>query len=315
MSDETMFAPGLHTLDLNFLEKPGVIASCLLEGPSGGALVDPGPASTLDGLRRALREAGTGVEDLDAILITHIHLDHSGATGVLVRENPRLRVYVHECGAPHVIDPTRLIRSASQLYGEAMDRLWGEIVPVPASNVHVLTGGEHVLAGGRPIEVAYTPGHAWHHVSYYDSAAGVAFVGDTGGIRVGNSTHLVPPTPPPDIDLDAWVQSLARIQAWQPETLFVTHFGPVPGAAGALRALEERLGVNAALVRETLEQEGSDADRIARFRSTVGGELRRHMSEEEAARYELAVSLEHCWLGLARYWRRRQQASVPPSPA
>jgi glyoxylase-like metal-dependent hydrolase (beta-lactamase superfamily II) len=305
MSDETVFAPGLHTLDLNFLGKAGVIASCLLEGPAGAALVDPGPASTLDALRRALEEAGTGVGALDAILITHIHLDHSGATGVLVRENPRMRVYVHERGAPHVIDPGRLIRSATQLYGEAMDRLWGEIVPVPASNVQVLTGGEHLLAGGRPIEVAYTPGHAWHHVSYYDTAARVAFVGDTGGIRVGSSTYLVPPTPPPDIDLDAWAQSLARIQSWGPEMLFVTHFGAVPGASGALRALEERLRANAALVRETLEQEGSDADRIARFRSAIGGELRRHMPEEEAARYELAVPLEHCWLGLARYWRKR----------
>jgi glyoxylase-like metal-dependent hydrolase (beta-lactamase superfamily II) len=301
----TTLPAGLDLLDLNFLGKPGVIASCLLTGPGGAAVVDPGPAGSVEGLRHALAAHGVGVQDLDGILITHIHLDHSGATGLLVRENPRLKVYVHERGAPHVVDPGRLLQSATRLYGNDMDRLWGEIAPVPASNVTVLAGGEHLVVGGRGIDVEYTPGHASHHVTYFDRSTGVAFVGDTGGIRVGSSDYLVPPTPPPDIDLEAWSDSIDRILAREPTALFLTHFGPVRPAARQLRSVEARLRANAALVRESLEQEGSDEDRIARFSAVLGAELRRHMSEEETARYELAVPLSHCWQGLARYWRKR----------
>jgi len=295
----------LHVLDLDFLGHAGVIARGLLKGSSGAALVDPGPATCLPGLRRALEGHGAAVGDLEAILVTHIHLDHAGAAGSLVRENPRLQVYVHERGAPHLIDPGRLLESASRLYGDRMDQLWGETVPVPAANVHVLTGGEHLTVAGRRIDVLYTPGHASHHVSYFDPSGGVAFVGDTGGIRAGESDYLAPPTPPPDIALDAWSDSIERILAWAPRALFVTHFGLVPSPADKLRALERRLRANAALVRESLGRDGTDQERIAWFAVAVAADLRQHLSDEEATRCELAVSAEHCWLGLARYWRTR----------
>ena len=171
-----------------------------------------------------------------ALLLTHIHLDHAGATGVLVRENPELKVYVHERGAPHLVDPSRLLASATRLYGDRMEMLWGEVTAVPAANVVALTGGERIDVVGRPFDVAYTPGHAVHHVSYLDPATGTAYVGDTAGIRVNSLPFALPPAPPPDIDLEAWKESLARIRAWAPERLFVTHFGPLDDVSGTWRS-------------------------------------------------------------------------------
>src|SRR5690606_3695186 len=159
-------------LDIEYLGQRGAIGAFLIETDGGAAIVDPGPASALDGLRARLEEQGVGIADLEAILLTHIHLDHAGATGTLVRENPRLRVYVHERGAPHLADPARLLASATRLYGDQMERLWGEFLPVPPENLHVLAGGEDVQLGARRFETAYTPGHAVHHLSYLDTAEG-----------------------------------------------------------------------------------------------------------------------------------------------
>ena len=219
-------ASGLSYLDLRFQAVPRVIATAVLHGPGSVALVDPGPSSTLATLRAALGDAGFALADVTTLLLTHIHLDHAGATGTLVGENPRLRVHVHEKGAPHLIDPGKLLASATRLYGDAMGRLWGEIQPVPPEALVVLKGGERIEAGGRVLEVQYTPGHASHHVSYFDRPSGVAFVGDTAGIRLVPDGYVLPPTPPPDIDLEAWRESLARIERWGAGTLFLTHFGP-----------------------------------------------------------------------------------------
>jgi glyoxylase-like metal-dependent hydrolase (beta-lactamase superfamily II) len=208
-------ASGMSYLDLQFLGSPRVIATVVLQGPGGVALIDPGPSSTLPTLRRTLGEAGIAFADLDAVLLTHIHLDHAGATGTLAREVPRLRVYVHEKGAPHMAQPDKLIASATRLYGADMDRLWGEFRPVPAERMTILRGGERVEAGGSSLEVAYTPGHASHHVSYFSRDTGVALVGDTAGIR-RHGDVVLSPTPPPDIDLDLWRASMARIREWAP---------------------------------------------------------------------------------------------------
>src|SRR5689334_5514121 len=159
-------ASGVSYFDLNFQGRPRVIACAVIHGPGGVAIVDPGPASTLPVFRKQLATAGISVADITTILLTHIHLDHAGATGTLVRENPRLRVYVHEVGAPHMADPAKLIASATRLYGDAMDRLWGEFAPVPAGALTTLNGGERLEVGGRPLDVAYTPGHGCHHRSY-----------------------------------------------------------------------------------------------------------------------------------------------------
>jgi glyoxylase-like metal-dependent hydrolase (beta-lactamase superfamily II) len=294
-------------LDLDFLGRPGAIATGLLEGSGGLALVDPGPASTLDALGAELARHGHRLADIDTVLITHIHLDHSGAVGVLVRENPRVRVYVHRRGAPHVVDPSKLITSASRLYGEHMNRLWGEILPVPAENVHALDGGEVLQVAGVEVRVAYTPGHAVHHVSYFETSDGTAFAGDTGGIRVGPPLLVLPPTPPPDIDLEAWDASLALIRAWTPQRIFITHFGGFGQPLEHLADLEERLHDMAGTVRTLLLDRGlDDEQRQRRFADRMAAIFRERLPDENwVQRYDAAVPVEHCWQGLARYWQKR----------
>jgi glyoxylase-like metal-dependent hydrolase (beta-lactamase superfamily II) len=239
------------------------------------------------------------------VLLTHIHLDHAGAAGTLVAENPRIRVYVHEKGAPHMMAPERLIASAARLYGDAMDRLWGEFRPVPAAAIVSLAGGEKIAAGGRTFDVAYTPGHASHHVSYFDPDSGIAFVGDTAGIRLVSDGYILPPTPPPDIDLESWGGSLAQIEAWRPSTLFVTHFGPSAPYGMHLAALRDQIDVMAALAKASLARDESDESREAWFCEEVRRELRRRLPDEEVRAYELAGRFDLNWRGLARYWRKR----------
>jgi glyoxylase-like metal-dependent hydrolase (beta-lactamase superfamily II) len=300
----TAMPDGMRYVDLHFQAVPAVIATAVLDGRDGVTLVDPGPGSCLERLHAELAALGMNANDVSTILLTHIHLDHAGASGSLVAENPRIRVFVHERGARHMIDPAKLLDSARRLYGEAMDRLWGEFLPVPDGNVQVLTGGERIEVAGRRLEVAYTPGHASHHVAYFDDDSGLAFVGDTAGVRIGASTFIMAPTPPPDIDLEAWASSVERILAWKPETLFLTHFGPSPSPGTHLQELLERLRTNAAIARRALQGGGTDAEQATRFQLEMREELRQHMTEDEAVSYELAVPLDHCYLGLARYWRK-----------
>jgi glyoxylase-like metal-dependent hydrolase (beta-lactamase superfamily II) len=249
---------------------------------------------------------GIGTGDVRQLLLTHIHLDHAGASGTLVRENPRIEVWVHERGSPHLVDPTKLVASASRLYGEDMAPLWGEVLPVPADRIRILRGGERIAAAGRELQVAYTPGHASHHVSYFDPASRVAFVGDTAGIRRGGGAYVLPPTPPPDIDLEAWRESEQRILAWDPETLFLTHFGAFHGARVQFQELFARLADWSAIVRRLLADAAlSDADREQRFVDEAQRDLRRTVGESEAARYSRAGRLDYSWQGLARYWRKR----------
>jgi glyoxylase-like metal-dependent hydrolase (beta-lactamase superfamily II) len=298
-------ASGLSYLDLHFCGVNGVIASLILHGPGGAAIVDPGPSSTLPALRAGLDRAGIALADVRAILLTHIHLDHAGATGTLVREHPALRVYVHEKGAPHMVDPSKLLASATRLWGDQMDRLWGEMRAVPAENLEVLRGGERIAVGGRDLDIAYTPGHASHHVSYFSGDTGIAFVGDTAGVRLQAGRVIVAPTPPPDIDLEAWREGFGRIAAWRPETLFVTHFGPFSPAAAHLAEMADRLDVTSGLAKASLARPGSDEDREAWFSNEVRRELRRRMTEADAQAYEVAGRFDLNWRGLARYWRKK----------
>ncbi len=300
-------ARGITYADLNFLGKPKIIATAAIQSPGGVALVDPGPSTCLDTLRAELGGQGIGIADVRAILLTHIHLDHAGATGTLVRENPEIQVYVHERGARHMADPAKLINSATRLYGDDMDRLWGEFLPVPQGNIHALAGGERVSVADRDLEVAYTPGHASHHVSYLDRASGVAFVGDTAGIRTGPDLFAMPPTPPPDIDIQVWKASAALIGDWQAETLFLTHFGPHGEPAAHMASLLEHLDGVADLARTILEDEraATPDERVARFVADIRRYLQRHMSDTAAALYDKAAPLDQCWLGLERYWKKQ----------
>lgn len=310
MSD---FAADTIPIDVNFLGRPQAIAACLLRSPSSLALVDPGPESTLPALRAGLAAQGVSVNDLDAILLTHIHFDHAGATGTLVRENPRLAVYVHEKGATHMADPAKLLKSAARLYGDDLHRLYGEFVPVPAQNLRVLKGGEKFSIGSRDLDVLYTPGHASHHVSYIDSARGIAFVGDTSGVRISGQPFVMPVTPPPDIDLDTWQVSVALIRSVQPDVLFVTHFGFASDPPNHLREHMTRLEWWAELVRESLESGNDDAACSAQFVARASDDMRSHLPEAEITNYANTGGLGLSWLGLARYWRKRNDAQQQPA--
>jgi glyoxylase-like metal-dependent hydrolase (beta-lactamase superfamily II) len=187
-----------------------------------------------------------------------------------------------------------------------MERLWGEVASVPTENLHPLHGGETISLGARKIEVAYTPGHAIHHVSYFDQTTGIAFVGDTAGLRYPGFSTVLPLTPPPDIDLEAWQESWRKIRTWQPERLFPTHFGPASGVEQHLAQLEERTHRWAEYVRTTLRQDGSDAARASAFLQQVEDELTRELPADAVRRHLVGTAPEQCWYGLARYWRKRQ---------
>jgi glyoxylase-like metal-dependent hydrolase (beta-lactamase superfamily II) len=300
----TVLSHGLSYIDLEFLGRPHAIASAIIQCEAGVAVVDPGPTTCLPALELGLQQQGVRWPDVRQILLTHIHLDHAGATGTIVREHPQIRVFVHDRGAPHMIDPQKLIDSASRLYGADMDRLWGEIAPVPAANLAILAGDERIEAGGRSFDVAYTPGHASHHVSYFDRSSGIAFVGDTAGVCIDGG-YVLPPTPPPDIDVEKWRGSLDKIEAWAPDTIFLTHFGPIGNVRPHLETLWQNLGEMAKWVRHTLDEPGSDEERSRTFAERLRHDMRRQMNDVQIAAYPVAAPFELLWLGLARYWRKK----------
>ena len=300
-----VLAPGLAWVDLKFRGSPNVIATAVASDAGGVALIDPGPASCLDALELGLNGLGIRVTDVTHILLTHVHLDHAGVTGTLVRRNPSLKVFVHGRGTPHLIDPARLVSSATRLWGDQMHSLWGEVAPVPASNIVTLRGeGDRVETAGRVFDVAYTPGHASHHVSFFDRSSGIAFVGDVAGIRI-RGDYVRPPTPPPDIDVELWIQSVARVEQWDPKTLFLTHFGPSDHVRPHLQSLVENLRASADWVRASLREPGTDEERAQRYAEYVNRELRRHLTDEQILPHHVGAPFEVSWLGLARYWRKK----------
>lgn len=300
--DETM-----NFIDLRFLGMKRVVGTAVLDGPSGLTLIDPGPTSCLAALESGLADIDRRLDDVKSILLTHIHLDHAGATGTLLRRLPHAIVYVHERGARHMVDPAKLLASATRLYGSNMERFWGEFLPVPADRLRVLHGGERLDIAGRTLEVQYTPGHASHHVSYFDTTSATAYVGDTGGISVVPG-YIKAPTPPPDIDLDLWEASLQKIEAWKPRALVLTHFGQVNDVADHLRNFRSVLARQASLVRDTLTSDGTDEERIRRFVEDMRADARRRLSPEDAASTEAAAAFDQLWQGLARYWRKKAES-------
>ena len=270
-------------IDLMHLGRDRVI--CAYEWD--GIVVDPGPASCVEHLL-------AGGFEPRVLLLTHIHLDHAGAAGVLVRRFPKLEVYVHERGARHLADPSKLLASASQLYGDQMERLWGEVAPVPEANLRPLSGGE-VVEGCR---VDYTPGHASHHVTYFHEETGQAYVGDMCGVRLHGQELTFAPTPPPDIDVERWHASLDTIAGLGASSVCLTHFGSFDDVNAQIARVRERLDRWAALARETtLEQ----------FVDSVEREIAAAMDEETAKRYVQAAAPDQLWLGLDRYWKKRAE--------
>lgn len=283
-------------LDLLHLGRERVIGSYLIETADGPALFDCGPASCVDTLKHRLAEHGLRLTDVRHLLLSHVHLDHAGAAGVLVREHPALRVHVSPVGAPHVVDPSRLEASARRLYGDDFDRLWGELAPVPEANVDPV--GESVL----DLDAFPAPGHASHHVAYL-GPDGTLLAGDAAGVRIAPSRLVLPPTPPPDIDVAGWHATIDEIERRGPERLALIHFGVADDVNAHLERLRARLDSWAALVEAGATRE----DFVADARRTIETE-----AEDAGARadYEQAMPLDQSYAGLERWARKRRERAV-----
>ena len=281
-------------IDLLHLGRARVIASYLVTDGEP-ALVDCGPATCVDALKAALGERGLALGDVRHLVLTHIHLDHAGAAGTLVREHPALTVHVSEIGAPHLVDPSRLERSARRLYGEDFDRLWGELAPVPGENVSVV-GRRAVLLEAFP-----TPGHASHHVSFL-SPDGTCYSGDATGVRIAPAAFLAPVAPPPDIDLEAWAETLDAIEERGPARLCLPHFGVIDDPREHLALMRARLA-------EWAERVQAGAT-VEDFVAAAEAELAAAADAETAGAYRQAAPFSQSHAGLERYWEKKREAEA-----
>ncbi len=298
-------------IDLHFQGMPRVIGAYLLPTSDGLALIECGPTTTLDALETGIRSLGHDLADVRHVLVTHIHLDHAGAAGVLLDRLPQAQLYVHEIGAPHMIDPTNLVRSAARIYGDRMDLLWGEIRPVPADRVVVVADNEIVSIGGRTLRAMYTPGHASHHIAYHDEEARLIFVGDVAGVRIPPAIEVWPPTPPPDVDIVGWHASIARLRAANPDRMLLTHFGPWDDVSPHLDQLGARLDQWVALV-EQWAIDGLDRDAmIARLGAVVLEEMGRNGTSDLAPMFELTTPHWMSIDGLLRFLRKQGRIPQP----
>lgn len=305
----------IHPLDLRFQESPEAIAAFLVVGPGGPVLVETGPGSTLATLERELARFGFTPADVHHVLVTHIHLDHAGASGWWAQRGAQ--VYVHHVGAPHLIDPSKLLASAQRIYGDMMGPLWGEFLAAPAERVHALRGGDVVEVAGLKFTALDTPGHARHHLVY--RLDDIAFTGDLAGIRLAGRPHLRLPTPPPEFDMEEWRASLKRVRAGKFARLYLTHFGAVPegDVDDHWQAVDALVVEYAEFARQELER-GSDRDEIV-MRFSEREEARQDadgLDAEARARYASVGPYGMAVDGLVRYWKK--QTSPPalslPSP-
>jgi glyoxylase-like metal-dependent hydrolase (beta-lactamase superfamily II) len=280
----------LAPIDLEFGGRERVIGVYLLETDDGPALFDCGPSTCVERLKAGLRERGVELRDLRHLLLSHIHLDHAGAAGVLVREHPDLRVHVSGIGAPHLVDPARLEASARRLYGDSFDELWGELASVPERNVEVVGSG---VVG---LECFPSPGHARHHVCYVDRER-TLYAGDAAGVRIQPGRFVMPPTPPPEVDLEAWATTLHEIEARAPERLAIVHFGVADDPERHLADIRRGLREWAAIV----ERGASEEEFVAHARQAVDAEL--------LPTYETAMPFGQSYAGLKRYWEKRREAA------
>lgn len=301
---QTPLPESVRQIDTLHLGHPMVVATYLLLGQQP-ALVDPGPSSALAGLEAGLAANGMRVEDLSALLLTHIHFDHAGVTGTLLKRNPRLQVYVHQRGAPHLIDPERLMRSAARLYGDQLDYLWGEFLPAPAEHVHALADGEQITLGERVITAYDAPGHASHHVLYHEPATGILWCGDDAGVRMPGLSYCRPATPPPDVDLELWQRTWQLMESLNPATICLTHFGAYTDSLRHIAEVRERTLAWADLVRAGLESGADEESQIAAFEAQALAELVQQAGSADPSLYNQAASVNQCWQGLARYWRKK----------
>ena len=296
----------IHTLDLNFRNVPHAIAAYLVVGPEGPALVETGPSSTLETLVARLAEHGYAPADIRHVLVTHIHLDHAGAAGWWA-ERQNAQVYVHRLGAPHLIDPSKLLSSAKRIYGDMMDSLWGDVRPAPADRVTALNDGNTIRVAGLTFTALDTPGHARHHHTF--RLGDVAFTGDAAGIRLPGSPLIFLPSPPPEFDLEAWQHTLARLRGENFATIYPTHFGPIDDVRAHLKAFNTLLHESAEFVRERM-QASVERDELVQAYTAWNRNRAEALGipEDTFQRYEITNPLFMSVDGMMRYWRKKWEA-------
>jgi glyoxylase-like metal-dependent hydrolase (beta-lactamase superfamily II) len=296
----------LHCIDLGFQGSSGVIAAYLLQSRDEYALIETGPGSTVPALLDALDALTVDPERITALLVTHIHLDHAGAAGTLLRRFPNAHLYAHDIGVPHLLDPSRLLASATRIYGDMMDTLWGETLPVPPGRVTALEDGDIVSVENHDLRAVYTPGHASHHVVFHEPTRALVFTGDVAAVRLPGFDFVRPPTPPPDIDLEVWRTSIEHVRELQPRTLALTHFGPFSDVERHLDDAERRLLEWAQVIEEALASGQDRVTIVDTVRLHGDAELLRETNDADVLhRYELAAPYGMSVDGYLRSFRKR----------
>ncbi len=295
---------GIIQIDLRFGDQPGVVAAFLLHGAGELALIEVGPTTTRPALEAGIGAAGFDPGDIDRLLVTHIHLDHAGAAGSLMRDHPRARLSVHPLGAPHLVDPSRLVASAARIYGDQMETLWGEVAPVPVDRIDVFADRAPVRVAGRTLIPLFTPGHASHHAAFLDEASGTVFTGDVGGVRIQGTTYVCPPTPPPDLDPDAWATSVETLRSVNARRLALTHFGIFDDVDAHLDQLMPNLDTFVVAAGEELPPDGA-TDTLTRRIHALERAALGDADSNAFTRLELATPAYMAALGLRRLLKQR----------
>ncbi len=293
-------------ISLPFLGEEGIIGSYLLAGGNELAIIDPGPGSMIEPLLDAIRQAGFQPEDVTHLLATHVHLDHAGSVGSLVKHMPKAKVYAHSKGVPHLLDTTKVVASATRIYGDRMQQLWGEIESTPADRLQTLEEGDVLNVAGRRLEVHYTPGHAVHHVIFFDASSGDLFAGDTAGVRLQEVDYVRPPTPPPDIDIEAWLNSMDTIKMLRPDVLYLGHFGPTRDVTRHLERLRNQLIRWGNYVLDAMRNGKEEREILKLLIQQTEPELLHITNDLNAVqRYEIATNYAMTVQGYMRYWRKK----------
>jgi len=293
------------TLDLNFQGRPNAIAAYLIRHPEGAVLVESGPGSTLAGLEAGLAKEGLSPREVTHVLLTHIHLDHAGAAGWLARQGAE--IYVHPVGTPHMLNPEKLIASATRIYGDRMDLLWGEFLPVPESHLKVVNDTEEIVIGDLHFIPIDTPGHAEHHYSYLFED--VLFCGDVGGVRIPGYQYLRVPMPPPELHIERWHGSIARLRKEKFARIAPTHFGIFDNPLWQLDEVEKGLVSASRWLEETMPSNPPIEELRKSFTDWMMAEGERIGLDDEVAKaYELANPLGMSADGLLRYWKKVRSA-------
>jgi len=306
LSNITQISPGAWQISHPFLGENEIIGSYLLAGRDELAIIDPGPGSMVESLLTSIQAVGFDPQEVTHILATHVHLDHMGAAGTLIRQLPRAQVYAHSKGAPHLLDTAKVVASASRIFGERMKLLWGEIESTPHERLSIIEGGDILNIAGRRLEVHYTPGHAVHHVIFFDAHSGELFAGDVAGVKLQDVDYVRPPTPPPDLDLEAWSDSINLVKSLRPDVLYIGHFGAIKNIPEHFDLLREKLNSWGDFVLGAMRDGKDEAEITALLIEHTKPELLRAAHNPHAIeRYEIATNYPMTVQGYMRYWRKK----------